>query len=166
MEILKRYRSPNKSSRRGEKVALILIHSTEGRFPGCAEWLCNLNSGVSAHYLITREARIYNLVEESLSAWHAGRSAFDFDGNGIICENEKKINRRSIGIELEGVGGDYTAGQLAALKELVQDLLVRYWLGHDRVVGHREVAPGRKTDPVGLEMDLFRRRLFRDDAEV
>lgn len=163
MEILKRYRSPNKSSRRGEKISLVVVHSTEGRFPGCADWLCSLTSGVSAHYLITRDARIFSLVEETFSAWHAGRSAFDFNGDGRICEDERIINRRSIGIELEGVGGDYTDEQLSALNELVEELVDRYWLRRERVVGHREIAPDRKTDPVGLDMDEFRRGLFYVD---
>jgi N-acetylmuramoyl-L-alanine amidase len=98
---------------------------------------------VSAHYMIDEEARVYRLVHEAHRAWHAGASSW---------EERTDTNDRSIGIEIANGGHDFglpdfTEKQVNAVIVLLQEILPRYGLGPSRVVGHSDVAPGRKRDP-------------------
>lgn len=92
---------------------------------------------VSAHFFIRRDGSLIQFVPCSQRAWHAGVSSW--------CERER-CNDFSIGIELEG--SDDTAfaeAQYTTLIPLVQQLKRAYPIR--AVVGHSDVAPGRKTDP-------------------
>tara|TARA_R110002073_G_scaffold86115_8_gene204729 strand:- start:5303 stop:6031 length:729 start_codon:yes stop_codon:yes gene_type:complete len=103
---------------------------------------------VSAHYLIEEDGRLFKLVEENKRAWHAGVSSW---------EGEADINGHSIGIELVNPGhdspgyiGDYRPfpeRQMAALIPLCQDIIARHDIKPWHVLGHSDVAPGRKIDP-------------------
>jgi N-acetylmuramoyl-L-alanine amidase len=98
---------------------------------------------VSAHYLIDEEARVYRLVHEAHRAWHAGASSW---------EGRTDTNDRSIGIEIANGGHDFdlpdfTEKQINAVIVLLQEILPRHGLWPSRVVGHADVAPGRKRDP-------------------
>ena len=95
---------------------------------------------VSSHVLVRRDGTITQYVPFHQRAWHAGESCFD---------NRSRCNDFSIGIELEGSDDvPYTGAQYAALAELVQALIRAYpALGLERIVGHSDIAPGRKTDP-------------------
>jgi N-acetylmuramoyl-L-alanine amidase len=98
---------------------------------------------VSAHYMIDEEARVYRLVHEAHRAWHAGASSW---------EGRSDTNDRSIGIEIANGGHDfglpnYPKKQIDAVIVLLQEILPRYGLGPSRVVGHSDVASGRKLDP-------------------
>jgi len=95
---------------------------------------------VSAHALIRRDGEVIQYVPFHDRAWHAGLSEF----NG-----RSRCNDFSIGIEMEGSDQTcYTAYQYAALAQLVKSLWVAYpSLKRHQVVGHNEIAPGRKTDP-------------------
>lgn len=95
---------------------------------------------VSSHACIFRDGSITQYVPFDLRAWHAGVSSF---------EGRSNCNDFSIGIELEG--GDeqpYTDAQYTALGR-VGDALLRAYprLSIERIVGHADIAPGRKTDP-------------------
>jgi AmpD protein len=95
---------------------------------------------VSAHLLIRRDGELVQFVSFDQRAWHAGQSCF---------EGRENCNDFSIGIELEGEDEDpYSDEQYAALSALTAALL-RYYpaLKGDRIVGHSDIAPGRKTDP-------------------
>lgn len=113
---------------------------------------------VSAHLLIDRDGTLTQYVPFDRRAWHAGESSFAGRGN---------CNDYSIGIELEGTErGGFTDSQYAALAEVVR-LLMDVWPGltAERVVGHSEVSPGRKTDPgPGFDWRRFRRDLARAAA--
>lgn len=100
---------------------------------------------VSAHLLIERSGRITQFVAFDRAAWHAGVSCW---------RRRHRCNDFSIGIELEGCDDDiYTAAQYRRLVQVTRALFHRYpRLSADAVVGHLEVAPGRKTDP-GPEFD-------------
>lgn len=95
---------------------------------------------VSSHLLISRRGRITQFVPFHRRAWHTGVSAF---GGRSHC------NAYSIGIEL--IGSDdtrYTDAQYRRLAEVLRALAARYpALSPSRIVGHAEIAPGRKTDP-------------------
>lgn len=95
---------------------------------------------VSAHLFIRRDGELIQFVPFSQRAWHAGESQFC----GRTCCNDF-----SIGIELEGT--DDTAFEEAQYRRLISvlKLLMRTWPGitPDRITGHSDIAPGRKTDP-------------------
>ena len=103
---------------------------------------------VSSHCFIDRLGRVTQFVPFHLRAWHAGRSCF----NG-----ETECNDFSIGIELEGADTiPYTDAQYSILVELTEALMHMYpGISTDRIAGHSDIAPGRKTDP-GLAFDWHR----------
>lgn len=147
--------SPNHSSRNGVKVKVIVIHATAG--VDSLAHLCDPNPGnnpenaVSAHNLITKTGKIYQLVKYNRRAWHAGWAALP-----SITEN---IGDCSIGIEIENLnnGRDpYPAAQLKAAVELVQNLVAEYNIARIHVVKHADVALplGRKSDPQGSAFDM------------
>jgi AmpD protein len=95
---------------------------------------------VSAHLLIDREGRITQYAGFDARAWHAGESSFD---------GRTRCNDFSIGIELEGCDEQpFTDAQYGALGRVAHALLRSYpRLSPARIVGHSDIAPGRKTDP-------------------
>jgi len=95
---------------------------------------------VSAHFLIKRSGEIVQFVSCLDRAWHAGQSVF--------CGREN-CNDFSLGIELEGSDDvPYEDRQYQALSELTRALQIAYpGLVKERIVGHSDIAPGRKTDP-------------------
>jgi N-acetyl-anhydromuramoyl-L-alanine amidase len=94
----------------------------------------------SAHALIRRDGQIVQYVPFGERAWHAGKSEY----RGVSACNDF-----SIGVELEGTDDTpYTDAQYAALAALTMALLAAYpSLSTEHIVGHRDIAPGRKTDP-------------------
>jgi AmpD protein len=95
---------------------------------------------VSTHLLIRRDGELIQYVPLHMRAWHAGQSCF---------QGRDACNDYSIGIELEGTDEEaYTEEQYRKLNQLVASLLATYpSLSADRIVGHSDIAPGRKTDP-------------------
>ncbi len=111
---------------------------------------------VSAHLLIDRLGAITQFVSFDERAWHAGQSLFVDRAN---------CNDFSIGVELEGTDTlPYTDAQYTSLTAVTQVLCQRYPdIAPQRMVGHSEIAPGRKTDP-GLAFDWSRFRRLLDAA--
>ncbi|MCW8919416.1 MAG: 1,6-anhydro-N-acetylmuramyl-L-alanine amidase AmpD [Gammaproteobacteria bacterium] len=95
---------------------------------------------VSSHLLIRRTGEVVQYVPFDRRAWHAGASAYQ----GCACCNDF-----SIGIELEGTDAEpYEAVQYQRLAECVAALLAAYpELSPERIAGHSDIAPGRKSDP-------------------
>lgn len=95
---------------------------------------------VSAHALIRRDGEIVQYVPFHRRAWHAGVSTW---------QGREKVNDFSIGIELEGTDTTpYEPVQYERLAALIRTLCRTYpTLSPDRITGHADVAPGRKTDP-------------------
>lgn len=95
---------------------------------------------VSAHLLIRRDGQIIQFVPFQMRAWHAGVSALA----GV-----ERVNDFSIGIELEG--SDYAPfeeAQYRVLADVTRALTTAYpAIVAERIVGHADIAPGRKTDP-------------------
>jgi AmpD protein len=105
---------------------------------------------VSAHAFIRRDGSIIQFVPFNKRAWHAGVSSF---------EGQEGCNDFSIGIELEGTDKDeFTTAQYASLVEVTQALQVLYpAITMERIVGHSDIAPGRKSDPgTGFDWPNFR----------
>jgi N-acetyl-anhydromuramoyl-L-alanine amidase len=159
LEDARKQPSPNANARPlANAVTLLVIHNISlppGEFgTGFAEALfCNqLDCGahpsfagleglrVSAHLLIDREGQVTQFVPFDRRAWHAGVSSY----RG--CQG---CNDFSIGIELEGTDElPYTEAQYQALSKVTRSLLAAYpRLSLGAIVGHDEIAPGRKSDP-------------------
>jgi N-acetyl-anhydromuramoyl-L-alanine amidase len=105
---------------------------------------------VSAHLLITRDGAVTQFVPFHRRAWHAGESQY---------RGRPACNDFSIGIELEGTDEEpYAESQYASLGRVIGSLRAAYpSLAQADVVGHCDVAPGRKTDP-GPAFDWARLR--------
>ena len=121
---------------------LIVIHHTETADAAKAMGILRRRSGenrVSAHYLIATDGQAWQLVRESDRAWHAGRGRWaGFDD----------VNSVSIGIELVNDGASpFPEAQIEALLRLLEDIAYRDRIDRSQVVGHGDVALGRKTDP-------------------
>ena len=97
-------------------------------------------SRVSAHFLVSREGQVFQFVSIMKRAWHAGVSVF---------EGREQVNDFSVGIELIGSDAcaftDHQYNSLCQLTKSIGSICPR--IMPDRVVGHSDVAPGRKTDP-------------------
>ena len=108
---------------------------------------------VSSHFLVRRDGQILQFVPVARRAWHAGESEF---------QGRHAVNDFSIGIELEGTENSaYESAQYESLTVLTRLLMNTYpAITLDRIVGHSDIAPGRKTDP-GPYFDWrrFRNRL-------
>ncbi len=138
--------SPNVEPRRsGLKADLLLLHYTAMTSgPKAVGWLCNPDAGVSCHYLVDEDGTITQMVPESQRAWHAGVSSW---------HGEVDINSCSIGIEIQNMGHalevlpEYPPIQMEAVKALCLDIITRHNISPGRVLGHSDVAFGRKVDP-------------------
>ncbi len=147
--------SPNfLSAPAGRKVTCVVIHATA---TSCIDspkaWLCNPDSKVSAHYLIGLDGHIYHLVHESNVAYHAGES---------VWKGVEWVNHFSVGIELVNANDgvmEYPEEQLAACAALTAAICEDLGVKLEDVVGHLDIAPGRKTDPAAFPWDDFRGRL-------
>ncbi|MEO7365719.1 MAG: N-acetylmuramoyl-L-alanine amidase [Sphingomicrobium sp.] len=149
--------SPN-FDERASPVSMIVLHYTG--MPDAAGALDRLTSPeakVSAHYLVDEDGSVFQLVEESKRAWHAGKSRW----RGI-----SDVNSASVGIEIVNPGHEFgyrpfPDEQIAALIPLVSAIKERHAIGRGNIVGHSDVAPARKEDPGELFPweALARRRL-------
>ena len=107
--------------------------------------------GVSAHYVIGRDGKIYQLVDEKDNSYHAGKSSLP---DGTI-----NVNSCSIGIELmTSYTESPTEQQLAALLILINQIKKRHPIKY--VLRHSDIAPVRKTDPWNMNWDEFKNRLL------
>lgn len=113
---------------------------------------------VSAHLLIRRDGRRTQFVPFDRRAWHAGRSQFS---------GRERCNDFSIGIELEGTDERrYTVKQYRQLSAVTRALMRAYpRISPERIVGHCDIAPGRKTDP-GPAFDWARFHSLLKNASV
>ena len=156
LETAEQVPSPNWDERpKGADVALLVVHNISlppGEFGGGAIVRLFTNSldfaahpyyqtlrdlKVSAHFLIRRGGELIQLVPCAKRAWHAGASSW---------RGRERCNDFSVGVELEGADDQaYAAPQYACLGRLLLALRQRYPIID--VVGHSDIAPGRKTDP-------------------
>lgn len=150
--------SPNFNARPQGEISLLVIHNISlppGQFgTGCVqrffqnrlpaeehpyfEGIADLR--VSAHFFIERDGAVTQFVSCHERAWHAGVSSF---------QGREGCNDFSLGIELEGTDDlPYSDVQYARLVELTQQLRAVFpRLSGERICGHCDIAPQRKTDP-------------------
>ena len=159
--------SPNCDSRpKDTDISLIVIHSISlppGKYGGneIKDFFLNeldtsnheyfesiKNLKVSSHIVIKRTGEILQFVPFNKRAWHAGISSY---------LGKENCNDYSIGIELEGTDdSEFTDEQYNSLINLTSSLIRSYPnLSEDRLVGHSDIAPGRKSDP-GIFFDWKR----------
>ena len=101
--------------------------------------LCDPQAEVSAHYLIGGDGTLWQMVREHDRAWHAGAGEW---------HGYSDINSRSIGIELDNTGTHpFSNVQMNALEDLLRHLMARWPILPSGVIGHSDMAPGRKFDP-------------------
>lgn len=137
--------SPNFGERKnGRTIDMLIIHYT-GMESGQAaqDWLCNVESQVSCHYIVHEDGSVVQMVREADRAWHAGKSAW---------QGEEDTNSCSIGIEIVNGGHDYgmpdfPAEQMISVVKLSQSIVGRNAIPEHRVLAHSDVAPVRKLDP-------------------
>ena len=137
--------SPNFTERRGVNCPdMVVLHYTGMATAEAAiERLCDPAPEVSAHFLIAENGEATQMVAEDMRAWHAGCSRW-----GEI----EDVNSHSIGIELANPGHvlgyhPFPEAQMEMLEQLLREILERWQITPDRVVGHEHIAPGRKIDP-------------------
>jgi N-acetylmuramoyl-L-alanine amidase len=131
--------SPNFNARKPQLI--VLHHTSIGNAAAALRVLRTRNSEgpVSAHYLVEENGHIDQLVDEADRAWHAGAARW-----GDMTD----INSSSIGIEIDNDGvSAFTQPQIQALINLLGDLTTRLGIPRQAVVGHGDIAPGRKNDP-------------------
>ncbi|GGJ00954.1 N-acetyl-anhydromuranmyl-L-alanine amidase [Shewanella hanedai] len=150
--------SPYFNTRPENEVSLLVIHNislpagcfgtpfVDQLFQGCLDLEADSSFAdlkgleVSAHFMIRRDGEIVQYVSCDERAWHAGVSEH---------LGRQGCNDFAIGIELEGTDFQvYTEAQYQELIKLTLALFAAYpMLNTDKLVGHRDIAPGRKTDP-------------------
>lgn len=175
MEIITKYSSPHFRKTRRAEVDTLVMHyisavNIDKEDPFNEEKIIDLltkpipigngkSVKVSAHYLIGRDGKIFRLVDEEHVAWHAGKSKLP-DGKNI----KGSCNDFSIGIEIMGgkwIG--YEDAQYEAIIELIKDIKTRHEIEY--LLGHEDIAPGRKTDP-GEHFDWERVRAGLENKKI
>ncbi|WP_233494744.1 N-acetylmuramoyl-L-alanine amidase [Ruegeria sp. A3M17] len=141
--------SPNFGPRRdGLKPSLIVLHYTAmNSAQEALDRLCDPVHEVSAHYLIGNDGTLWQLLLEEDRAWHAGAGEW---------HGQSDINSRSIGIELDNTGKHpFSERQMQRLEKLLDKIMHRWTIQPNGVIGHSDMAPGRKFDP-GPRFDWLR----------
>lgn len=157
LDIARQVKCPNFDLRPGNEISLIVIHCISlpaGHFGSnfVEDLFCNLldrnqhddfgdlrGLKVSSHLFIRRDGAVVQFVPFDKRAWHAGKSHF---------RGRENCNDFSIGIELEGLeNGAYADLQYSTLTTICRLMLSTWQLGVDCIVGHSDIAPGRKHDP-------------------
>lgn len=172
------------------KPSLIVLHYTAGRnVTSSVEWLCNPKAKASAHFVVGRAGEVFQLVALDRVAWHAGESRWglrtgcnkfsigvEMDGPGFLVKNAVGYWRspttgevyqpEEVVVAPHKSGGPskgwllYTPKQIETVANLCRTLI------HEipslrEIVGHEDIAPGRKLDPGGAwDMDGFRTDVF------
>ena len=137
------YRAKSQDSR----AQFLILHFTGGTWEGSLKILTE--GPVSSHYLVRdNPVQVYQLVDESQRAYHAGQSSW---------KGQTQLNAASIGIEIQNAGDtqgtngieyhEYPKGQIDAVVALVKGIVERHGIRPDRILGHSDIAPHRKVDP-------------------
>lgn len=153
-------RSTYKAKSQNSRIRFIVLHYTAINDEKSLRALTQAN--VSSHYLITTKEKdpIYSLVPDERRAWHAGSSSF---------AGRTNINDTSIGIEIVNLGYikppmekgaldpgafvprewylDFDKLQIEKVAFLLKELIAQYEIDPKNILGHSDVAPGRKLDP-------------------
>ena len=137
--------SPNFGPRKDSQApSCIVLHYTGMATGEAAEaWLCAPESEVSSHYLVHEDGRVVQMVREADRAWHAGKGSW---------RGSADVNSCSVGIEIVNAGPlagfpPFPEAQIDAVAALCLGIADRHGVAPEFVLGHSDVAPGRKIDP-------------------
>ncbi|MEO9469307.1 N-acetylmuramoyl-L-alanine amidase [Parasphingorhabdus sp.] len=135
--------SPNFDQRK-LPVTILVMHYTGMKDAASAiNWLANPDAKVSAHYVVTEDGQIVQMVNEENRAWHAGRGYW----RGI-----EDVNSASIGIEIVNPGHEwgyvpFPEEQMDSVTRLASEIVGRHNIVKSNIIGHSDLAPARKQDP-------------------
>jgi hypothetical protein len=153
LKIISRLVSWGFSKSSGRKIDTIIIHSSYnavGSDPHNVDDIINKEykpNGVSPHYIIGRDGKIYQLVADQNIAYHAGVSK--------MPDGRTNVNNFSIGIEIVETGSESpSSAQYSSLKYLVSYLKGKYKIKN--ILGHSDIAPGRKDDPWNFDWNKIK----------
>jgi len=134
----------NEAKRSSKSIKFVIIHYTGMQSEReSIKRLINPKSKVSCHLLINQKGKVYRMVKDKNIAWHAG----------ISCWGKyKNLNINSIGIELVNKGHRYGytnfhEKQILKLIKICKQLVKKYKIKKNNIIGHSDVAPLRKIDP-------------------
>lgn len=135
--------SPNFNDRKRPPDMAVLHYTGMVSAKAALDRLCDPAAEVSSHYCVDEDGTVYRLVPEERRAWHAGVS---------FWKGESDVNGVSIGIEIVNPGHDlgynaFTPAQVDAVIGLLDGMRERWDIPDHRILGHSDVAPGRKVDP-------------------
>lgn len=135
--------SPNFDQRRAPPDILVLHYTGMQTGEAALARLRDPEAGVSAHYVVEEDGRIFSLVPEERRAWHAGRG---------VWQGETDVNAASIGIEIVNPGHEFgyrafPDAQVATVITLIDDIRSRWSIPDARIIAHSDLAPDRKEDP-------------------
>lgn len=143
--------SPNHSVRANAVSAIVLHADAASRIESSLDWVRRPESQVSYHIMVGRNGKVFSVVHPDRKAWHAGVSEM----GGV-----KNVNDFAIGVCLSNTntGETFPMTQLGAAADVCAVLCGNYNIPVDRITTHAAVAmpPGRKTDPKGLDLVMFR----------
>ena len=170
-------KSPNYMSRNGWTPDIIVFHVCEGTYNGSISWLTNKDSGVSSHYVTSKNGEITQLVDLDKAAWCNGTSTvegakYDYRRatNSLVRQRKTNANYYTISIENEGYSykdnyGKLTEKQYQAVLNLCKTLIEKYNIPIDRnhLIGHNEIVPKEKPNCPGPKFEWD--RLIKDLKE-
>ena len=136
------------------EIDCVVLHATAGGLAGTLAWFENPNSGVSAHYVMAKNGRVFQMVEEQEKAHHAGASEF---------QGREDFNRFSVGIEIVNLNDGldpYPPDQFEALVNLVDYLVEKYDIQRHWIVTHADISTVGKTDPRGFPVHELVTRVY------
>ncbi len=127
------------TSRQGNKIDTIVLHSMDGFYQGTIDWFKNPQTVVSAHYLISKDGQLLQMLKDEWVGYHVGIYEINLKSIGIEMEDEKKRE--------EWV---YPQAEIKSLHLLVDHLCAKYKIPKDKdhILLHKNLSPDR-TDPVG-----------------
>lgn len=167
-----RYRSPNLEFKTFTPDTLVMHYTAGSTAEGAVCHLCDEEKEVSAHLVISRDLRIFQLIPFNVPAWHSGKSSWKNRTSlnqysiGVEIDNAGKLEKKSAGFfswfgkeypknevlklkhvnrEKEEYWHKYNEEQLALVSEISKILIKKY--GIKEIVGHDEISPDRKIDP-------------------
>ncbi|MEM9188390.1 MAG: N-acetylmuramoyl-L-alanine amidase [Myxococcota bacterium] len=149
----------NQSSRQGNTIQYVIVHTTQGNYSGAINWFQNADANVSAHFVIrSSDGQVTQMLDETANGWHAGNSTY---------------NRQSIGIEHEGFVADpgrwYTDEMYRSSAQLTRWICDKHGIPmtRERILGHVEVPRATHTDPgTGWDWDRYMALVTGGDAAV
>lgn len=145
--------SPNYNERpKGVVVDTLVLHADASpKASSSVAWIRRADAKVSYHALVDRDGQVFMFVPLGKRAWHAGVSEY---------RGRKNVNDFSLGLSFANTNDGeelYTDAQYEVGALLACEWMKRFpAIGLDRITTHAAISPGRKTDPLGFDLDRFR----------